>query len=69
MYKHARQSTKKVKLQDVKSLLRKQQTYSLYKPIRITFLRRKTVVARFDTQWQADLTDLAKLSKSNDKHR
>ena len=32
-------------------------------------MRRKTVVAGIDTQWQADLADLSKLSKSNDKHR
>ena len=26
-------------------------------------------MAAIDTQWQADLADLSKLSKSNDKHR
>ena len=29
---------------------------------------RKTLVAGIDTQWQADLADLSKLSKCNDKH-
>ena len=42
---------------------------TLHKPIRKMFLRRKTVVAGIDTQWQADLAYLSKLSKSNDKHR
>ena len=60
---------KKVKLQDVRDWLRKQQTYTLHKPIHKKFLRRKTVVAGIDTQWQADLADLSKLSKFNDKHR
>ena len=32
-------------------------------------MRHKTVVAGIDTQWQADLADLSKLSKFNDKHR
>ena len=57
---------KKVKLQDVRDWLRKQQTYTLHKPIHKKFLRRKTVVAGIDTQWQADFADLSKLSKSND---
>ena len=69
LYKLAKQSSKKVKLQDVRDWLRKQQTYTLHKPIRKKFLRRKTVVAGIDTQWQADLADLSKLSKFNDKHR
>ena len=43
--------------------------YTLHKPIRKKFLRRKTVVAGIDTQWHADLADLSKLSKFNDKHR
>ena len=43
--------------------------YTLHKPIRKKILRRKTVVAGIDTQWQADLADLSKLSKSNDKYR
>ena len=69
LYKLAKQSSKKVKLQDIRDWLRKQQTYTLHKPIRKMFLRRKTVVAGIDTQWQADLADLSKLSKFNDKHR
>ena len=32
-------------------------------------MQRKTVVAGIDTQCQADLADLSKLSKSSDKHR
>ena len=63
LYKLAKQSSKKVKLQDVRDWLRKQQTYNLHKPICKKILRRKTVVAGIDTQWQADLADLSKLSK------
>ena len=33
LYKLAKQSSKKVKLQDVRDWLRKQQTYTLHKPI------------------------------------
>ena len=52
LYKLAKQSSKKVKLQDIRDWLRKQQTYTLHKPIRKKFLRRKTVEAGIDTQWQ-----------------
>ena len=59
----------KVKLDDVRNWLRKQQTYTLHKQIRRKFLRRKTVVAGIDYQWQADLADMSKMSKVNDKYR
>ena len=51
LYRLAKQSSKKVKLQDIRDWLRKQQTYTLHKPIHKKFLRRKTVVAGIDTQW------------------
>ena len=63
LYKLAKQSSKKVKLQDVRDWLRKQQAYTLHKPIRKKCLRRKTVVAGIDTQWQADLARLIKIIK------
>ena len=69
LYKLARKSSKNVKLKDVRNWLKKQQTYTLHKPIRRKFLRRKTVVAGIDHQWQADLADMSKMSKSNDKFR
>ena len=61
-------SSKKVKLQDVRDWLRKQQTYTLHKPIHKKFLQRETVVAGIDTQRYADLADLSELSNTNDKH-
>ena len=69
LHKLAKHLSKKVKLKHVRDWLRKQQTYTLHKPIRKIFLRRKTVVAGINTQWQAYLADLSKLSKSNDKNR
>ena len=41
----------------------------MHKQIRRKFLRRKTVVAGIDYQWQADLADMSKMSKVNDKYR
>jgi hypothetical protein len=42
-----------------------QDTYSLHKPTRRRFPRRRVVVYGIDHQWQADLVDLAKLSSYN----
>ena len=69
LYQLAKKSSKKVKLDYVRNWLRKQQTYTLHKQIRRKFLRRKTVVAGIDCQWQADLADMSKMSKVNDKYR
>ena len=69
LYKAAKNISKKIKLDDVKRWLRKQQTYTLHKPIRRKFYRRKTVAAGIDYQWQADLADMSSTSKFNDKYR
>lgn len=69
LFQLARKTSKKVKLKDVRDWLRKQKTYTLHKPIRRKFKRRKTVVAGIDYQWQADLADVSSMSKFNDKHR
>lgn len=65
----AQQSSKSIKLKDVRDWLRKQTTYTLHKPIQRKFKRRKTVVAGIDIQWQADLADMSNLSKHNNKYR
>ena len=69
LFKLARKSPKTVKLKDVRNWLKKQQIYTLHKPIRRKFVRRKTVVAGIDHQWQADLADMSKLANSNDKFK
>lgn len=69
LYKAAKKFSTKIKLDDVKTWLRKQQTYTLHKPIRRKFLRRKTLVAGIDYQWQGDLADMSNLIKFNDKNR
>ena len=53
----------------MKRWLRKQQTYTLHKPIRRKCGRRKTIAAGIDYQWQADLADMSSTSKFNDKYR
>ena len=56
-------------LKQVKTWLQKQTTYTLHKPIRRKFQRRKTVVGGIDHQWQADLADVQSLQKENDQYR
>ena len=43
-------------------------TYTLHKPVRRKFQRRRTIVGGIDHQWQADLIDLQKLKKENEGH-
>ena len=57
--------TKGYTKKEVRELLQSQDTYTLHKPTRRRFTRRRVVVYGIDHQWQADLVDLAKLSSYN----
>ena len=50
----------------VRKWLNAQDTYTLHKPVRYNFPRRRVMVGGIDHQWQADLVDVARLSKEND---
>lgn len=72
LYKEIKKSKplgKYVTLNIIKSWLSKQKTYTLHKPIKRKFKRRKTISAGIDYQWQADLADLQKYSKDNNNYR
>ena len=56
---------KKTKIQPVQKWLSQQDTYTLHKPVRYKFQRRRTIVGGMDNQWQADLVDVSHLSKHN----
>jgi hypothetical protein len=45
----------------VREWLQSQDTYTLHKPTRRRFPRRRVVVYGIDHQWQAELVDLAKM--------
>ena len=47
----------------------KQDAYTLHKPIRRRFMRRKTIVSGINAQWQIDLVDLSRLSSYNDGYK
>ena len=47
--------------------LTQQNVYSLHKPIRHRFEKRRVIVSKIDDQWQADLVDMQK-NKSQNKN-
>ena len=59
----------KIKDKDVSGWLMTQDTYTLHKPVRRNFKRRKVLVAGIDQQWQADLVDLKSIAKHNDGYK
>ena len=56
---------KKTKIQPVQKWLSQQDTYTLHKPVRYKFQRRRVIVGGIDHQWQSDLVDVSRLSKHN----
>lgn len=55
----------KIKPERVKDWLQTQDTYTLHKPVRYKFPRRKTIVSGPGQQWQADLVDVSRLARHN----
>lgn len=53
----------------VTSWLEKERPYTLHKPVRYNFHRRRVIVGGLHEQWQADLVDLSKFAKENDNYR
>ena len=53
-------------LRDIKNWLSYQDVYTLHKPVRHRFPRRRTIVSSFKEQYQCDLIDVQKLKKDND---
>jgi len=62
------QSLSKLADQPGKEWLSGQETYTLHRPVRRNFQRRRIIVSGIDDQWQADLIDLTKLKKFNNGH-
>src|SRR5215475_4323724 len=50
---------------EVKEFLESQNVYSLHKPIKTKFQRRRVYVDHIDQQWQADLVDMKSLKSHN----
>ena len=60
---------KKFTTKQIKDWLSKQDSYTLHKPVRRRFQRRKIYAKCIDDLWQADLADVTSLSKFNDNYK
>ncbi|RWS21323.1 hypothetical protein B4U80_03489, partial [Leptotrombidium deliense] len=69
LFKAARLEAPSLTLKEVKNWLKNQVTYTLHKPIRHKFRRRKIVVSAIDEQWQADLVDLQEFAAKNNGYK
>lgn len=58
----------KLKRTAVKNWLSYQDSYTLHKPVRKNFQRRRVIVGGIDHQWQADLIDIQRLKKYNERY-
>lgn len=61
-----RATGKKIKPSEIKEWLSHQDAYTLHKPVRHRFPRRRTIVGGIDHQFQADLIDVKNIKKYND---
>ena len=64
-----RKAIKNVKTNDVKNWLSYQDTYTLHKPVRYRFPRRRTIVYGLREQFQCDLIDVKRLKNENDNNK
>ena len=65
-YKH---SDKKFTQKQIKDWLMQQDTYTLHRPVRWHFRRRRIFTSGIDDLWQADLADLSSIAKYNDGNK
>lgn len=65
LYHAAKRKQKKIRRNQVENFLQKQETYTLHRPVRLRFERRKTLARHVDQVWQADLIDFQPISKEN----
>ena len=69
LLKAARREEPSIEKGDVKRWLSGQDTYTLHRPVRRNFTRRKTIVQGIDHQWQLDLVDLQSLKGQNNGNK
>ena len=53
----------------MRTWLRKQDTYTLHKPVRYRFQRNRVIVGAIDEQWEANLVIMDSLAKYNNNYR
>ena len=69
LYRTMKRKGRPVTYKQVANWLAGQDVYTLHKPVRRRFPRRKTYSRGIDYLWQADLVDVVHLSEQNDGHR
>ena len=65
LYQRCKLNGLPVSRKDVKSVLKKEEVYTLHKPKRTHYSRNPTIVSDIDKQWQVDLADMQKVSRQN----
>lgn len=65
LYKAAKAQNQHIRVRDVTDWLAAQNAYTLYRPVKSTFQRRKVIVRGLAHQYQADLVDFQPLAKEN----
>lgn len=66
LYKAAKKINKNIRIRDVNDWLSSQNAYTLYRPVKSVFKRRKVIVRGLHHQHQADLVDFQPLAREND---
>ena len=69
LYNAAKKIVPKIKLKEVYHFLHSQPTYTLHKPFRTKYNRRKTLSRGLDHNWQADLIDFQSIKKENQNYQ
>ena len=69
LYRFVKQKDPKMACKDVIKWLLKQKTYTLHKPVRHRFARRKLYSRGTDFFWQADLVDMNHLASHNNNYQ
>ena len=64
-----RKTVKNVNFNEIKKWLSYQDTYTLHKPVRYNFPRRRTIVYGLREQFQCDLIDVQRLKNENDNNK
>ena len=68
LYNAAKNQIPKLKKKQVIKYLQMQDIYTLYKPVKKIFLRRKTISPHIDAIWQADLVVLYQIKQENSNY-
>lgn len=67
LFKVAKKDKKDVTYDKIEEFLRKQDVYTMNRAVKRNFRRNRVVVSGIDDQWDADLADLSRYDKENEK--